>query len=102
MSQLTLRRAGWDFPGGPEDRTPCFHCRGPRLDPWLGKYPACYVVWPKKKRGRVHYLGGCNHSHEPFKSGSRSQRQRREEIQSMRVSGGSYMKKDCGREWRTV
>ena len=25
-----------DFPGGPVVRTPCFHCRGPRFDLWLG------------------------------------------------------------------
>ena len=54
------------------------------------------MMWPKKKGGQVHYLGGPNQSHEVFKSGSQSQRQRREEIQSMRVSGGSYTKKNCG------
>ena len=38
-----------DFPGGPVVRTQCFHCLGPRLDPWLGNEdPASYVVWPKK------------------------------------------------------
>lgn len=25
-----------EFPGGPEVRTPCFHCCGPRFNPWLG------------------------------------------------------------------
>ena len=24
------------FPGGPEVRTPCFHCRECEFDPWLG------------------------------------------------------------------
>ena len=26
----------WDFPGRPEDKTLCFHCRGHRFDPWWG------------------------------------------------------------------
>ena len=26
-----------DFPGGPVVRTLCFHCRGPRFNPWLGQ-----------------------------------------------------------------
>ena len=25
-----------EFPGSPVDRTPYFHCQGPRSDPWLG------------------------------------------------------------------
>ena len=25
-----------ESPGGPVVRTPHFHCRGPRFDPWLG------------------------------------------------------------------
>ena len=25
-----------DFPGSPVVKTPCFHCRGHRLDPWSG------------------------------------------------------------------
>ena len=28
---------GWDFPGGPVVATLRFHCRGCRVDPWLGK-----------------------------------------------------------------
>ena len=29
-------------------KTPCFHCRGHRFDPWLGKEdPTSWVVWPK-------------------------------------------------------
>ena len=27
-----------DFPGGPEPRTLCSQCRGPRFDPWSGNY----------------------------------------------------------------
>ena len=25
-----------DFPGSPVVKTPCFHCRGRRFDPWVG------------------------------------------------------------------
>ena len=25
-----------ELPGSPVVRTPCFHCRGPGFDPWLG------------------------------------------------------------------
>ena len=25
-----------DFPGGPVAKTPCYQCRGPGFDPWLG------------------------------------------------------------------
>ena len=31
-----LKNYSGDFPGGPVVKTPCFHCRGRRLDPWLG------------------------------------------------------------------
>ena len=27
----------WDFPGGPGVKTPCLHCKGHGLNPWLGK-----------------------------------------------------------------
>ena len=27
-------KISWDFPGGPEVRTPNFHYQGPRFDPW--------------------------------------------------------------------
>ena len=27
---------GWDFPGGPVVKTPGFHCKGHRFDPWSG------------------------------------------------------------------
>ena len=40
-----------DFPGGPGlVQTPCFHCRGHRLDHWLGRDPTCLVVWPPQKK----------------------------------------------------
>ena len=26
----------WDFPGSPVVKTPCFHCRGCRFNPWSG------------------------------------------------------------------
>ena len=35
----------WEFPGGPVVRTPCFHYRGPGLDPWSGNQDSKrYVV----------------------------------------------------------
>ena len=38
-----------EFPGGPVVRTPCFHCREHRFNPWSGNYnPANWDVWPKK------------------------------------------------------
>ena len=33
----------WGFPGDPVVRTPCFHCRVPGFDPWLGNFVG--VVW---------------------------------------------------------
>ena len=33
---IKTNRSYKDFPGGPVARTPCFHCRGHRFDPWLG------------------------------------------------------------------
>ena len=40
-----------EFPGGPVVRTPCFHCREHRFNPWSGNYnPANCDVWPKKNR----------------------------------------------------
>ena len=36
--QETLRqKLTRDFPGGPVVRTPHFHSKAPRFDPWLGK-----------------------------------------------------------------
>ena len=40
-----------DFPGGPVVRTPRFHCRGRRFDPWSGNWdPACHTLHSKKKK----------------------------------------------------
>ena len=39
-----------DFPGGPEVRTPHFHCMGHEFDTWSGnKDHACLTAWPKKE-----------------------------------------------------
>ena len=39
-----------EFPGGPVVRIPSFHCKGCRLDTWLGNLdPACCAAWPKKE-----------------------------------------------------
>ena len=32
-----------DFPGGPMVKTPRFHCKGCRFDPWSGKF--CFVLF---------------------------------------------------------
>ena len=38
-----------DFPGGPETKTPDFHCRGHGIDHRLGNSdPTCHVAEPKK------------------------------------------------------
>ena len=42
----------WEFPGGPLVKTPCFHCRGCRFNPWSGNergscMPRCVA---KKKK----------------------------------------------------
>ena len=34
---------GWDLLGSPVVKTPCFHCRGCRFDPWLkGSLVLCH------------------------------------------------------------
>ena len=39
-----------DFPGGPMVKTPHFHCRGHRFDPWSGSQdPTSHEAWQKKK-----------------------------------------------------
>ena len=39
---IPMQSIDWDFPGGPVVKTPRFHCRGHRLDPWLGNWdPTC-------------------------------------------------------------
>ena len=38
----------WGFSGSPVVKTPRFHFRGHRFNPWLvNKDPACYTVLPK-------------------------------------------------------
>ena len=40
-----------ELPGGPVVKTPCFHCRGHRFNPWSGNYdPACPKARPKKRK----------------------------------------------------
>ena len=50
----------WELPGSPTVRTPHFHCRGYRLDPWLGsKIPqAMQYGQKKKKRCNPHFHTG--------------------------------------------
>ena len=37
MRQSVKKCLARELPGGPVVRTPCFHCWGPRFNPWLGK-----------------------------------------------------------------
>ena len=36
-----------DFTGGPVVKTLCFQCREHGFNPWSGKDPTCFAVWPK-------------------------------------------------------
>ena len=41
------------LPGGTVVRTLCFHCQGPRFDPWSGNYDSikpCGMTPPKKQQ----------------------------------------------------
>ena len=54
------------LPGSPMVKTPHFHCRGRRFNPWSGnKDPACCTVRPKifkkKKKKMEKLLGLLNH-----------------------------------------
>lgn len=41
----------WDFPDSSVVKTPCYHCGGAQVDPWLGnKDPACPMIWPKDNK----------------------------------------------------
>ena len=48
---------GRKFPGGPVVKTPCFHCRGHRFNPWWGNQDlTCCKAWQKqtnKQRERL-------------------------------------------------
>ena len=47
QSQI-LNASSGDFPGGPEVKTPHFHYREYRFDPWSGNQdPTCCLVWPE-------------------------------------------------------
>jgi len=49
---LTHQKTGiQDFPGSPVVKTQHFHCKGYRLDPWLGNWNnTCHSVRPKTKQ----------------------------------------------------
>ena len=49
-----------DFPGGPVVNTPCFQCRGPEFDPWVGELSSCmpHRVAKKKKKKSEKLLEG--------------------------------------------
>ena len=51
---IFLKCCNWESPSGPVVRTPCSHCQGPRLDPWLGnKDPTSRTARPKKKKNSL-------------------------------------------------
>ena len=49
---MVLRRESGDFPGGPGVKTPCFHCRGHRIDRWGLKIPHALQQSQKQKKMR--------------------------------------------------
>ena len=66
----------WEFPGSPVIRTPHFHCRKHRLNPWLGnRDPVSPKVQPERQKvkGERHivqinkkevYMGKVDHISE--------------------------------------
>ena len=43
--------------GSPVVRTPCFHCQGPRFDPWSGNQdPANHMACPKQKEKQKLFI----------------------------------------------
>ena len=54
LTNFVFKGSEWDFPGGPVVRTLCFHCRGPRFDPWVGAkiLPATQHGQKRKKKKR--------------------------------------------------
>ena len=50
-----------EFPGGPEVRTPCFHCYGPRFNPWLRNKNSIshHVSVTKKSAPQTHEFSAC-------------------------------------------
>ena len=49
-----------DFPRGPVVNTPCFQCRGPEFDPWVGELSSCMHTQrgQKKKKKSEKLLEG--------------------------------------------
>ena len=47
-----------DLPGGPVADTPCFQCRGPKFDPWLGNCREAAQVFPLMTRSWGRALMG--------------------------------------------
>lgn len=44
MGRKEEKQAGWDFPGGPLVKTPCFHCKGHGFIPGGGTKMLCGVA----------------------------------------------------------
>ena len=50
MIHIKKKKLMLGFAIGPEVKTPCFHCRGHKFDPWLrNSNPASYNGMAKKK-----------------------------------------------------
>ena len=50
--KICFKKKLWDFPGGPVVKTPRFHCRGHRFDPWSpsqGSSTCCAVLSKRKE-----------------------------------------------------
>ena len=63
----------WKLPGSPVVRTPHFHCRGYRFDPWLGtKIPQAMQGSQLKKRGKektiILFITALNTSGHKYES----------------------------------
>ena len=55
-----LRRAFWDFPGGPAVRTPSFCCRGRGFNPWSGCSDSACCGMAKNKTNKQQQQNRTN------------------------------------------
>ena len=64
MIHIKKKKLMLGFAIGPEVKTPCFHCRGHKFDPWLrNSNPASYNGMAKKKAD----VNICSKLHKSFK-----------------------------------
>ena len=48
-----MKYSGWDLPGGPVVKTPCFHCRGIGSVPGQGT-KILHAMWPAHTHTHTH------------------------------------------------